>query len=111
MSVDDSRAQWTTHTNLDQWFDDAKNDLLSTGLVVDEEVFNGEGELVSEVRFKRDTERRIINLDETHHDISMTGDKGGSRAISYHNPRYQRGANRSVKSAGVRIEVSSQQDT
>ena len=49
MSVDDSRAQWSTHTNLDQWFEDAKNDLLSTGLVVDEEVFNDEGGLVSEV--------------------------------------------------------------
>ena len=38
-------------------------------------------------------------MDETHHDLSMTGDKSGSRAISYHNPRYQRGANRNVKSA------------
>jgi hypothetical protein len=62
MSVDDSRAQWTTYTNLDQWFDDAKKDLLSTGLVVDEKMFNDEGGLVSELHFKKDTERRIINL-------------------------------------------------
>ncbi|KAI2513446.1 hypothetical protein MHU86_920 [Fragilaria crotonensis] len=99
ISVDDARAQWTTFDNLNQWFDDVKRDLLTTGLVVDEEVFNNEGGLVSEVRFKKDTERRIINMDETHHDLSVTGDKGGSRAVSYHNPAFQRGANRGVKSA------------
>ncbi|KAI2498179.1 hypothetical protein MHU86_16322 [Fragilaria crotonensis] len=38
-------------------------------------------------------------MDETHHDLSVTGDKGGSRAVSYHNPLYQRGALRGVKSA------------
>ena len=64
MSVDDSRAQWTTLTNLDQWFNDARKDLLSTGLVVDEKMFNDEGGLVSEVHFKNDTERRMINMDE-----------------------------------------------
>lgn len=99
ISVDDARAQWTTFDNLNQWFDDVKRDLLTTGLVVDEEVYNNEGGLVSEVRFKKDTERRIINMDETHHDLSVTGDKGGSRAVSYHNPAFQRGANRGVKSA------------
>ena len=76
-----------------------QKDLLSTGLVVDEKMLNDEGGLVSEVHFKNDTERRIINMDETHHDLSMSGDKSGSRAISYHKPLYQRGANRSVKSA------------
>ena len=98
-SLDDSRAQWTTHDNLDQWFTDAKNDLLSTGLVLDERVYDEDGGLVSEVRFLKDTERRIINMDETHHDLSITGDKGGSRAVSYHNPAFPRGANRTVKSA------------
>jgi hypothetical protein len=38
-------------------------------------------------------------MDETHHDLSITGDKGGSRAVSYHNPSHQRGARRGVKSA------------
>jgi hypothetical protein len=99
MSVDDARAQWTTYSNLDQWFDNAKKDLISTGLVADEEVFENEGRLVSQVRFKKDTERRIINMDDTHHDLSITGDNCGSCALSYHNPAYQRGANRSVKSA------------
>jgi hypothetical protein len=31
--------------------------------------------------------------------LSVTGDKGGSRAVLYHNPLYQRGAVRGVKSA------------
>ncbi len=99
VSIEDARAQWTTHDNLNQWFDDAKSDLLRTGLVVDESVFDEEGCIVSELRFLPDTERRIINMDETHHDLSITGDKGGSRAVSYHNPTFQRGANRAVKSA------------
>ena len=39
-------------------------------------------------------------MDETHHDLSITGDKGGSRSVTYHNPLLQRrGANRGVKSA------------
>jgi hypothetical protein len=101
IAVEDARAQWTTYDNLNQWFDDAKKeDILATGLVEDEKVFDAEnGALVSEVRFKQDTERRFINMDETHHDLSITGDKGGSRAVSYHNPSFQRGATRGVKSA------------
>jgi hypothetical protein len=100
IAVEDARAQWTTYDNLNQWFDDVKQDLLATGLVEDERVLDEKGELVSEVRFKMHVERRIINMDETHHDLSITGDKGGSRAVSYHNPLYQRGATRGVKSAG-----------
>jgi hypothetical protein len=99
MTVEDARAQWTTHDNLNQWFDDVKADLLSTGMVVDENELDGNGGLLSEVRFKPDVTRRIINMDETHHDLSITGDKGGSRSVSYHNPSLQRGANRGVKSA------------
>lgn len=99
LSIEDARAQWTTHDNLNQWFDDAKSDLLRTGLVVDECVLDEMGGIISELRFLPDTERRIINMDETHHDLSITGDKGGSRAVSYHNPAFQRGANRGVKSS------------
>ena len=99
IAVDDARAQWTTYDNLNQWFDDVKKDLLATGLVDDEIVLDSKGELVSEVRFKMHSERRFINMDETHHDLSITGDKGGSRAVSYHNPAYQQGAARGVKSA------------
>ena len=97
VSVEDARAQWTTYDNLNQWFDDVKKDLIATGLVEDKEVLDEEGTLVSEVCFKRDSQRRIINMDETHHNLSITGDRGGPRNISYHNPSLQRGATRGVK--------------
>jgi hypothetical protein len=71
IAVEDTRAQWTTHNNLNQWFDDVKKDLLTTGLVENEVVFGNEGEMVSEVRFKMHSERRIINMDETHHDFPL----------------------------------------
>ena len=99
IAVEDARAQWTTYDNLNQWFDDVKKDLLATGLVEDEQVLDKEGGLVSEVRFKMHSVRRIINMDETHHDLSITRDKGGSRAVSNHNPLHQHGGTRGVKSA------------
>ena len=99
ISVEDARAQWTTYNNLDQWFDDVKKDLIGTGLVEDKVVLDADGKLVSEVSFKSDSQQRIINMDETHHNLSITGDKGGSCSVTYHNPLLQRGANRGVKSA------------
>ncbi len=98
ISVEDARAQWTTYDNLDQWFDDVKKDLIGTGLVEDKVVLDEDGKLVSEVCFKSDLQRRIINMDKAHHNLAITGDRGGSRAVSYHNPAFQRGAARGVKS-------------
>ena len=64
-----------------------KNDLIETGLVIDEEVSDANGVLVSELDFRSDeVRRRIINMDETHHDLSITGDQAGQRAVMYHNP-------------------------
>ena len=93
MSVDDSRAQWTTFTNLQQWFNDVKTDIINTGLVLDQEVRDpASGTLISELDFRSDeVRRRFVNMDETHHDLSVTGDRGGPRAVMYHNPQYQRG--------------------
>jgi hypothetical protein len=100
MSMDDSRAQWTTYSNLQQWFDDAKNDLIGSGLVIDAEVRDVNGVLLSELDFRSDdVRRRIINMDETHHDLSITGDRAGPRALTYHNPLFQRGSKRGVKSS------------
>jgi hypothetical protein len=42
---------------------------------------------------------KLKNMDETHHNLSITGDKGGPLAVSYHNPAFQCGAARGVKSA------------
>ena len=100
MSMDDARAQWTTYSNLQQWFDDAKKDLIGSGLVIDTEVRDANGVLVSELDFRSDeVRRRIINMDETHHDLSITGDRAGPRAVVYHNPLFQRGSKRTVKSS------------
>jgi hypothetical protein len=68
-------------------------------MVVDKIELDENGDLVSEVRFKPDVKWRIINMDEIHQDLSITGDKGGSRSVTYHHPFLQRGANRGVKSA------------
>lgn len=100
LSVDDARAQWTTHQNLQQWFDDAKLDLIATGLCIDQEVRDANGVLISELDFRSDdVKRRILNMDETHHDLSVTGDRGGPRSVMYHNPRFHRGSKRGVKSS------------
>ena len=81
-AVEDARAQWTTYDNLDQWFDDVKKDLIGTGLVEDKVVLDADGKLVSEVCFNSDSQQRIINMDETHHNLAITGDRGGSCIIS-----------------------------
>ena len=57
------------------------------------------GVLLTKVRFKPNVKERIINMDKTHHDLSITGDRGGSRAITYHDTALQHGAQRGVKSA------------
>jgi hypothetical protein len=44
--------------------------------------------VVSEVCVKCDLERCIINMDETHHNLVITGERGGPRAVSYHNPAF-----------------------
>jgi hypothetical protein len=76
-----------------------KKDLLTTGLVLNQQVLNDERAVVSEVTFRKDIERRIIKMDKTHHDLSITGEKCGPRAVSYHKPAFQRDATRGVKSA------------
>ena len=98
VTMEEARSKWTTVSNLEQWFTDAKADLISSGLVIDSEVRDVDGNLLSEVDFRSDeVRRRIINMDETHHDLSITGDKGGSRAIVYSNPNLQRGYRKTVK--------------
>jgi hypothetical protein len=63
MTVEDARAQWTTHDNLNQWFDDVKADLLSTGMVVDEIELDENGQLLSEVRFSNKPNVLISTMD------------------------------------------------
>ncbi len=72
--------------------------MVATGLVEDKAVLDENGKVVSEVCIKCDSERCIINMDETHHNLAIIGDRGGPRAVSYHNPAFQYGALRLVKS-------------
>ena len=100
VSVDDARSEWTTYENLQQWFHDTKRDLLESRLCIDQEVRDCDGNLVSELDFRsQEVKRRIINMDETHHDLSVTGDRGGMRSVVYHNPNLPRGSKRAVKSS------------
>ena len=102
-TAEDARLRWTTYDNLQRWFDDAKADLIASGLAIDQEVVDEKGVLISEIDFRSanrggdDVKRRIINMDETHHDLSITSEKGGPRATMYHNPNLQRGYKRTVK--------------
>ena len=88
-----------TFDNLYQWFNNVKKDLLRTGLVDDIEVLDEEKNMVSEVFFSnKDTKHRIINMDaESHRNLSITGDIGGSRAVTYHDSTIQRDVARGVK--------------
>ena len=57
-----------------------------------------EGCLISEVDFRSDeVQCRIINMDKKHHDMSITGDKGGPRALVYNNTNQQQGYKKAVK--------------
>ena len=82
MSVEDARTQWTTYDNLKQWFDDVKCDLLATEMVVDEVELDENGVLLTEVKFKPNVKHRIINMNETHHDLSITSER--QRWVSCH---------------------------
>ncbi len=101
MSMDNSRAQWTTYSQLQQWFDDAKSDRIGSGLAIDAEVRDVHGVLLSKLDFMSDDVRRriVVNMDETHHYLSITGDQAGTRAVMYHNPLFQHGSKRGVKSS------------
>ncbi len=90
VSMEEARSKSTTVNNLEQWFDDVKAGLINSGHVIDRA-------LMSEVDFcPHDVRRPIINMDETHHDLSITGNKGGSRALVYSNPKRQRGYKKTV---------------
>ena len=78
-SVEDAQAQWTTYNNLDQWFDDARRDHCQCGLETHNVILNDNGTAHSELNFCSDNVFcHIINMDETHHDLSITSNKGSS---------------------------------
>ena len=93
------RSQWTTHDKLDQWFTDVKPTLIESKLAEDRAVFDIDGRQISELYFSEEAKRRIINMDETHHDLGIAGDKSGYRNITYCNPGLQRSGTCGFKSS------------
>ena len=58
---------------------------------------------MSEVCFECDSLRRIISMDDIHHYLAITGDhgRGGPQSVLYHNPAYERGESRVIKSGAT----------
>jgi hypothetical protein len=54
VSMEEAGSKRTTVNNLEQWIDDVKDDLINSGLVIDREVRDKEGALMSEVEFRSD---------------------------------------------------------
>ena len=48
--MEDAQSKWTIVDNLEQWFDDAKVDLVNLGLVIDNKVRVPQGQLLFELR-------------------------------------------------------------
>jgi hypothetical protein len=51
VSMEEARSKWTTVDKLEQWFDDAKVDLIKSGLVINSELRDSQGQLLSELDF------------------------------------------------------------
>jgi hypothetical protein len=66
------RQIWTTHTNLNDWFDSWEVFLVSQGFATE---ITGEDGNEKEVIVSEDQKRRIINVDETN--LSLDGSDGG----------------------------------
>ena len=81
-SVDDRRWQWTTYTNLNDWYDGWRRFLVFHEFATEEPETQPDGS-VAEVTIPPAKQRRICNADETHHIMDTDGDRGGSRARTY----------------------------
>ena len=81
-TVEDIRANWTTHHNLNDWFTNNKQMLIDCGLFKDNKMKLPNGE-ISELTYPVSVARRILTMDETMHIFTTETDKGGSRSISY----------------------------
>ena len=81
-TVEDIRANWTTHHNLNDWFTNNKQMLIDCGLFKDNKMKLPNGE-ISELTYPVFVARRILTMDETMHIFTTETDKGGSRSISY----------------------------
>ena len=78
--AEDRRVRWTTFTNISSWFDNWEWDLVQLGFAKRDED--------GTVRIPDEQLPYIINFDETCLSLDgSTGNKGGRRAITLHDPR------------------------
>ena len=94
-----TKSNWTTYEKIFQWFDDVKEPLIASGLAENQLVLDEHGNVLSELTFSKCAKRRIIIMDETHHDLGICGDKSGYRNVTYHNPGMQRSGSAATKSS------------
>jgi hypothetical protein len=89
------RAEWTTYTNLDKWYDTWKMQLIDLGFAREAKAKdNVEGELL----FFEGQTRRIINLDETAATLDSTQEnRGGRPPVVFHSENLSAGATRANK--------------
>ena len=73
--VELQRQQWTNDVNMNSWYKNWKKFCVEQGFATDVEERDSNGNLISEITFKLDRKRLIINLDELA--ISLDGNSGG----------------------------------
>jgi hypothetical protein len=89
------RAEWTTHHNLDRWFDTWKMQLVNLGFAREA---TPEDNVEGELFFFEGQARRIINLDETAATLDSTiENRGGRPPVVFHAENLPAGATRANK--------------
>jgi hypothetical protein len=97
LNSEDRRVEWLTYKNVIDWNKHAKEELLSLGMVSDKPgLLHGVESEISLIH--PDDAHRFITVDETHHEFSTKGKKGGSTAIRYTNLFFPGSGDRSVES-------------
>jgi len=77
------RLQWTTHSNLNAWFDTWRNTLIHLGFAREKTI--GDEDVVGELVFFDGQKDRILNLDETDGLLDNTnGQRGGRKPMVFY---------------------------
>ena len=91
--IDDRRWNWLTSSNLYRWFEGYLQALHAAGFI-DDAPDTSDVTRVVEIDVER--ARRMLNCDETHQKLSNEGEKSGSRATAYINPKLGRAGKRKL---------------
>ncbi len=95
------RVMWTTHSNLQLWFDTWKDTLIELGfarLLTEEE--KKDRSIAGELFFLKGQRRRILNVDETDGSLDNTkGQRGGRPSTVLYAPEIAGGATQASKNS------------